>query len=226
MNIRRRLEQEADSKYQKFSASLIPNIDNVLGVRIPVLRKLAKEIIKNSNIEDFLKTSKFKYMEEYALKGILIGLLKSSCDDVLSYVKNFVPTIDNWAVCDTFCSSLKFTSNNLEIVWDFLQPYFSSKNEFEIRFAYVMLLNYYLNDEYIDKVLKLIDLFKDDRYYAQMSVAWLVSICYIKYPQKTEEYLRKLKLDNWTYNKSIQKICESLKVDKVTKKYLKQFKRQ
>lgn len=225
MNIRKELEALSEKDYQKFSASLIPNINNVLGVRTPILRKLSKEILKNKNCEKFLKTNQFKYMEEYMLKGMVIGLLKNPVEEVLVYVKEFVPTIDNWAVCDCFCCSLKITNKNLDAVWDFLQPYFKSNKEFEIRFAYVMLLNYYLQDEYIDNVLKLIDNFKDDRYYAQMAVAWLVSICYIKYPDRTEQYLKKSKLDTWTYNKSIQKICESLKVGKETKEKLKLMKK-
>ena len=225
MDILERLEKEADKNYQKFSSSLLPNINNVLGVRLPILRKLAKEIVKENKFKSFLSEKKHKYMEEYMLKGMVIGLLKDPVEEIINYIRLFVPQIDNWAVCDSFCNSLKFTKNNLEKVWDFLQPYFESSSEYEIRFAYVMLLNYYLNDEYIDKVLFLIDKFKDDRYYAKMGVAWLVSICYIKYPLKTEQYLKNSKLDEWTYNKSIQKICESIKVEKNIKMKLKKLKK-
>ena len=225
MNILKRLEKEADKNYQKFSSSLLPNINNVLGVRLPILRKLAKEILKENNYKKFLNAKSFKYMEEYMLKGMLIGLLKEPVEEIINYIRLFISQIDNWAVCDSFCNSLKFTKNNLEKIWDFLQPYFESSSEYEIRFAYVMLLNYYLKDEYIDRVLLLVDKFKDNRYYAKMGVAWLVSICYIKYPLKTEEYLKNSKLDKWTYNKSIQKICESLKIDKETKIKLRMMKR-
>lgn len=224
MNIRKRLEKEADKKFQKFTAALIPNIDNVLGVRTPVLRKIAKELYKSGEFA-FMFELQAQYMEENMLKGMIIGLFKKPAEDVLSYVQDFVPTIDNWAVCDNFCCSLKMTKDNLSLVWNFIQPYFKSDKEFEIRFAYVMLLNYYLVDEYIDKVLNIVDEFNDDRYYAQMAVAWLVSICYIKYPKKTEKYLKKSNLNDWTYNKSIQKICESLKVDKKTKSQLKLMKK-
>ena len=224
MDIRKRLEKQADKKFQKFTAALIPNIDNVLGVRTPILRKMAKELYKSGEFALVFETQP-KYMEENMLKAMIIGFFKKPAKDVLSYVQNFVPTIDNWAVCDCFCCNLKITKDNLNLVWNFLQPYFKSEKEFEIRFAYVMLLNYYLVDDYVDRVLKLVDEFKDDRYYAQMAVAWLVSICYIKYPNKTEKYLKKSKLDNWTYNKSIQKICESLKIDKQTKERLKLMKK-
>ena len=135
MNIRTRLEELSEKDYQKFSASLLPNIDNVLGVRLPVLRKLSKEILKNKDCERFLRTTKFKCMEEYMLKGMVIGLLKKPIDEILLYVEEFVPLIDNWSVCDSFCCGLKITKDNLESVFDFLLPYFKSKNEYEIRFA-------------------------------------------------------------------------------------------
>ncbi len=225
MDILNRLEKESDKDYQKYISSLLPNIDNVLGVRLPILRKLAKEILKENKFKSFLYAKKHKYMEEYMLKGILIGLLNAPVCEIINYIKLFVPQIDNWAVCDSFCNSLKFTQHNLKEIWDFLQPYFESSSEYEIRFAFVMLINYYLSDEYIDKVFLLVDKFKDDRYYTKMSVAWLVSTCYIKYPLRTEKYLTKAKLDRWTYNKSIQKICESLKIDKETKIKLKRMKR-
>ena len=225
MNIRKRLEKEADKKFQKFTATLIPNIDNVLGVRTPILRKMAKELYLSGEFIELFDNNDFKYMEEYMLKGMLIGLFKKQIDEVLIYVKDFVPTIDNWAVCDNFCCSLKITKENLGLFFDFIQPYFSSDKEFEIRFAYVMLLNYYLNDEYIDRVFEIIDKFNDDRYYSQMAVAWLVSMCYIKFPNKTEQYLKNSKLDDWTFNKSIQKISESLKINVKTKAKLKKLKR-
>lgn len=224
MEIRKRLEKEADEKYQKFSASLIPNINNVLGVRVPVLRKIAKELYKTGEYSEFFNALA-KYMEENLLKGMIIGLMKAPIEKVLPFVRDFVPLIDNWEVCDNFCSGLKVVEEDLELFWNFVQPYFSSKNEYDIRFAYVMLLNYYVIDDYIDKIFMIVDEFKDDRYYAKMAVAWLLSICYVKYPQKTEKYLKNSKLDDWTFNKSIQKICESLRVDKETKNNLKKLKR-
>lgn len=221
MNIKELLKKEADERYREFTSSLIPNINNVLGVRTPFLRKLSKKLAKENNYQDILKSKKFEYMEEYMLKGMIIGLLNKPIEEVLGYTTEFISQINNWAVCDSFCCSLKITKSNLKVVWDFIQPFFKSNQEYNLRFAYVMLLNYYVQDKYIDEVLKLIDEFNDDRYYSQMAVAWLVSICYIKYPEKTEKYLKFSKLNKWTYNKSIQKICESLKIDKTTKQRLK-----
>ena len=226
MDIRQRLINESEKDFQKFSASLIPNINNVLGVRLPKLRKIAKEIYKSGDWQEFINRSDFEYMEEVMLQGMVIGFIKQPPEKLLQLVKNFIPQIDNWAVCDTFCNSIKFVSDNKNLVWEFIQPYFKSKNEYDIRFAYVILLSYYIDIEFIDRVFKLIDEFKDERYYTKMAAAWALSICYIKFPEKTLDYLNNSNLDNWTFNKSIQKICESLRVDKQTKNMLKYLKRK
>lgn len=226
MNIEKRLLEEAEKEFKRFTASLIPNIDNILGVRLPVLRTIAKEIYKSGEWEDFFKQKNTKYMEEIMLQGMVIGLVKKNPEEILLLVKDFIPKINNWAVCDTFCNSLKFTEKNKELVWNFIQPYFKSTKEYDIRFGYVMILSHFIEDAYIERILKLIDMFKDERYYAKMGVAWALSICYVKFPEKTLEYLKKSKLDNWTFNKSIQKICESLRVDKNTKSMLKCLKRR
>lgn len=226
MNVKQKLLEKAEEKYRKFSQSLIPNIDSVLGVRLPVLRKIAKEIYKSDNWKDFLKQNDFEYMEEVMLQAMVIGLVKDSPENILAMVKDFVPKINNWSVCDCFCTGLKFTQKHKKLVWDFIQPYFKSCEEYNIRLAYVMLLEYFVDENYIDECLKCIDEFKDDRYYAQMACAWALSICYIKFPEKTLKYLKKSKLDNWTFNKGIQKICESLRVDKSAKTMLKCLKRR
>lgn len=226
MNIKQRLLDDSEKDFQQFSAALIPNIRNVLGVRLPKLRKIAKEIYKSGEWENFIKQNKFEYMEEVMLQGMVIGLVKLPPEKILELVKNFIPKINNWSVCDSFCNSLKFTQQNKHLVWEFIQPYFKSTNEYDIRFAYVMLISYYIDTEFISDVLKLIDEFKDERYYARMAAAWALSICYTKFPEKTFEYLKKSKLDDWTFNKSIQKICESLRVDKSTKNMLKYLKRK
>ena len=226
MDIKLQILEKAENDYKEFFSSLIPNINNVLGVRLPVLRKIAKEIYKSGKWEDFIKQTDCQYMEEIMLQGMVIGLVRKSPEEILELVKDFVPKINNWAVCDTFCVGLIITNKNKELVWDFIQPYFKSKEEYDIRFGYVMLLSYFIDNDYIDRVLDLIDNFRDERYYSRMAVAWALSICYVKQPEKTLEYLKTSKLDNWTFNKSIQKICESLRVDKSTKNMLKCLKRK
>ncbi len=225
MNIKQRLSDEAEKDYKKFSAGLIPNINNVLGVRLPVLRKIAKEIYLNENWQEVLDCDNCDYMEEIMLQGMIIGLIKAEPEKILEYVEKFVPKIDNWAVCDSFCNSLKFTKKNKKLVWKFIQPYLKSKKEYHLRFGYVMILSHFIEEDYIDEILKLTDEFIDERYYAQMAVAWMVSVCFVKFPEQTMEYLKYSKLNKTTYNKSLQKILESLRVSEKTKLLLKKMKR-
>lgn len=222
--IRKKLFKEANKDYKKFSEMIMPDADNILGVKIPVLHKFAKEIYRTEDWQKFLKKTP-EFWEEIMLQAFVIGEIKDKPEEILKYVKTFIPKLNGWGVCDCFCSSLKFTKKNKKLVWQFIQPYFNSKKEYEKRFAYVMLLTYFIDNEYIDKCLEHIDNFCDERYYARMGTAWALSICYIKFPPKTLNYLKKSNLDKWTFNKSIQKICESLRIDKTTKTFLKTLKK-
>ncbi|MBD5639041.1 DNA alkylation repair protein [Clostridium botulinum] len=223
--IRDQIFELADEKYQKFSSSLLPNTDNILGVRLPQLRKLAKAIAKE-DWREFMANYDSKYFEEIMLQGLVLGYAKADIEEILQYVADFVPKIHNWSVCDSFCAGLKFTKNNMERVWNFIQPFLSSNKEFEVRFGVVMLLDFYINDKYIDEVIKSLDAIKHPGYYAKMAVAWTISICYIKFPKQTMEYLKNNTLDDFTYNKSLQKITESLRVDKETKIIIKSMKKK
>ena len=211
--IRKILLENSDEKYRKFSSSLIPNTDNLLGIRIPFLRKFAKSIAKTC-AEEFLREKNCEYFEETMLQGMVIGLVKTDIAQRFELIKDFLPKIQNWSVCDSFCSGLKFVKGNEKEVLEFIKPYIKSEKEFEVRFAAVMLLNYYVNDEYIDETLKLLDEFIHEAYYAKMAVAWAISICYINYPDKTFEFLKRTKISPWVFNKSIQKITESIKIGK------------
>lgn len=223
--IREQLFELADEKYRQFQSGLCPNTDHIIGVRLPFLRKLAKEIAKG-DWRDYLKYSNDLYFEEVMLMGMVIGYVKTDTEEILKYVEEFIPKIDNWSVCDSFCTGLKFIKTNKNRVWDFLQPYLFSKAEFHIRFGVVMLLNYYIEDDYIDRVIDKLGRIKHEGYYVKMAVAWAISACYVKYDIKTINFLEKNELDDFTYNKAIQKIIESLQVDKETKAMLKTMKRK
>ena len=110
-------------------------------------------------------------------------------------------------------------------MWEFLEQFINSKNEYEIRFALVMYLNYFLTDEYIDEILQKIDKITSKEYYVQMAIAWLLSFAYIKQKEKTEKYLLQNNLDEFTQNKAIQKICESFRVSSEDKEKLRKYKK-
>lgn len=223
--IKAQLRELAEEEYQVFSAGLLPNISNILGVRLPLLRKMAKQITK-ADWREYLRTAKEDSFEEIMLQGMVISCARCSAEERLSYIRGFVPKINNWSVCDSFCSGLNFTKENREQVWEFLQPYIWSEREFEIRFAVVMLLFYYSDEDHIKAVLVILDSVRHDGYYVKMAVAWAVSICFIKLPEQTLPYLKDNHLDDFTYNKSLQKITESNRVDQETKRLIRLMKRK
>lgn len=223
--VREQIFELADAEYREFQTKLCPGIPNIIGVRVPALRKLAKQIAKG-DWQTYMKEAQDEYYEEIMLQGMVLGYTKADIDYILSYVDAFVPKIDNWATCDVFCSGLKITNLHMEDVWKYLQKYLKSTEEFELRYAVVMILSFYIQEDYIDRIFEITDGIKHDGYYVKMAVAWLISICYIKFPEKTMQYLKDNSLDDFTYNKALQKIIESLRVDKETKNNLRSMKRK
>ena len=223
--IRQQLQELAEEEYRLFSGKLLPDIDNILGVRLPLLRGMAKQLVKQ-DWRAYLLTAQDDSMEEIMLQGMVIGYARCAPEERLEFIRGFVPKINNWSVCDSFCNGLKFTEKNKELVWDFLQPYTQSDKEYEVRFAVVMLLCHFLDEEYIDRVFPVFDSVTHPGYYVKMAVAWAVSACYVRFPQQTMAYLQKNRLDDVTYNKALQKITESLKVDKATKEKIRAMKRK
>lgn len=224
-NIKEKLFELADEEYKKFQGSLCPGTNNIIGIKVPILRKLAREIAKG-DWKEYLQNAKDDYYEEVMLQGMVIGLAKMEFEERIKYVKVFIPKIDNWAVCDVTCAGFKFTKKNMKEVWEFLKPYVSSNKEFEIRFAVVMLLGFYITEEYISNVLEILNNIHHDGYYVKMAVAWAISICYIKFPEETLKLLEKNNLDTFTYNKALQKIIESYRVSKEEKDKIRKMKRE
>lgn len=223
-DVRKRIKLEAEEKYQKFSSSLLPGVKNVAGVRLPILRKIAREIYK-SDWQTFLDNNSFEFMEEKMLKGMVIGLLKEPSNIIFSYIEKFIPNIDNWAICDSFCCGLKFINKHKNETWNFIQKYLNSTKEYEIRFGAVIILNFFVEEDYIDQALKTLCKIKTNDYYAQMAIAWALSICYIKFEEKTLNQILKSKMDKFIFNKTIQKIIESNRISKETKSKLKLLKK-
>lgn len=197
----------------------------MLGVSIPKIRKLAKEIVKD-NPEEYLKNPEEDYYEELMLQALVIANLKIDLEKKKEYIINFVPKINCWAVCDSFCAGLKDADKNLEFFWKIISKYFKSKKEYEIRFAVVMLLDHYVKEEYVNEIFKVIDNIKNEEYYVEMGIAWLVAELYIKFPKQTMKYLKNCNLNKFTYNKALQKARESYRVSKEEKEILNKMKKK
>ena len=220
------IQNISDEKYREFHKSICPGVDQIIGVRIPKLRNYAKELLKKYKCQDLLNILEDEYYEEIMLKGMLIGLnQKENIEETIKRIKKFVPEINNWAICDTFCAGLKTTKKNKEKIWEIIKKYLESKQEFEIRFAVVMILDYYIEEKYLKEIYKICDKIKHEGYYVKMAVAWCLSICLIKYYDQTIEYLNNCHLDDFTYQKSIQKAIESYRITKEQKEELKEMKK-
>ena len=223
--IRNKIEELADGKYKKFHTGLCPNSNEIVGVRVPLLRELAKEIVSEGNVERYLENALDNSYEEILLQGIVLGIWKTTIESFTKYLEKFIPKINSWAVCDVAVAGFKITKKNMEYMWHFIQKYLKSKNEFELRFSIVMMLDFYLTDEYIDEVLQILNNIKHKGYYVKMAVAWTLQVAFVKFPERTMELLEDNKLDDWTHNKALQKIIESYRVDDETKSIIKTMKR-
>lgn len=225
-DLKEKLFELADEKYRDFSKGLNPGCKPMIGVRIPVLRGIAKDI-KEEDFKTYLKEGSEEYFEELILKGMVIGYCKADIDEKLEMAGEFIPKINDWSINDTFCAGFKCAKKNQEKVYKFLMQYVRSEKEFEQRVVAVMLMNYFLTEEYIDRVLKVLDSLKHEGYYTKMGVAWAIATAYAKFPEKTHEYMKNGNtLDDFTYNKSIRKMIESYRVTDEAKVELRKMLRK
>lgn len=223
MTLREQLLEMAEPAYRDFTMPLMPGVEHVIGIRVPKLRLLAREIVRG-DWRSYLDTAEDLYFEERLLQGLVIGLAKCDPAEKLRRVARFVPKIDNWALCDLFCWRLKAAER--EPMWGFIRPYFRSGHEFELRFAAAMGLSNFVDAEHLDALLAHLDACRHEGYYARMGVAWALSVCYVKFPERTAEYLHRSSLDDWTYDKALQKIVESRRVSADDKTMIRSLKRR
>ena len=160
--IRRRLEELAEPGYRDFNCKLLPGVEDMLGVRTPALRRLAREIAKGDwrGYVDQVRTAWQQgetCHEERLLWGMVVGAGAGAWEEASAYIRDFVPVIDNWAVCDSFCGTLKITGKHKEEMWELLAPYLDSELEYECRFGAVMLLDYFIDEDYVKDGAVVID---------------------------------------------------------------------
>lgn len=221
----------ADEKYRKFTLNLIPNYKYVIGIKSPILKNIVKNISKENYknyfkvFDDLTKEKNLFYHEEKIIYAYIISYKKEDIKIKLKRIDMFIKLIDNWAICDAACSSFKFIQKNKEDFYSYLMTKIKTKNMWEQRFILVSLLDYYIEEKYLDEIFKIIEKIKSNEYYVNMAKAWLLSICYVKFPKETFEFLKNSNLDTWTINKSIQKIRESTRVSKEDKEKILKLKK-
>ncbi len=221
MNLSNELEKLTDTTYLKTNKTTIPTNWPMLGVRIPEIKKLVQKIPKEE-IPNYLET-KSENHEEILARGFLIARLPY--EEMLKYFDSQIALFDNWCTVDTFCAALRKSVKKNEA--DFLErkvkPLLKSQKEFETRTGLVCLLDLFMSEEYLSTIFESIESLKDrNEYYVKMAIAWLLAECYIKFRSKTEVFMHKTKLNDWTYKKTISKICDSYRVDEIDKRILKE----
>ncbi len=215
------LNNFSDSKYQSFNQKIITTKYNMLGIKIPLLRKISKDIMKK-DYQSFLKFPNI-YYEIVLLKGLIIGNIKD-LNETMSYFYDYLDLIDNWALNDTFCSSLKIVKENKEFFLQVIDNLLKSNKEYYVRVGLILLLNYYIEEKYLSLIFNYLDNLKSDLYYINMGEAWLLCEIFTKYPKVTINYLDKHKLNNFTINKTVSKIRDSYKINKEYKDYVLKYK--
>ncbi len=224
MTLRDQLLEMADPAYRDFNARIIPNAGEMLGIRIPQLRELARQIARSDQWREFVAATGCRYFEERMLQGLVIGYARCPIEEKLDLVARFVPRIDNWALCDCFCWRLRASERGP--MWRFIQPYFRATAEYDIRFAVVMATGNFVDREHLAPLLERLGECRCEAYYASMGVAWAVSVCFAKFPRETMEWLGKeCPLDGQTYNRTLQKIIESRRVSDTDKALIRTMKR-
>lgn len=211
---------------EKVKEALIGIKRTKFGISVPELRKFARRIAKE-NYDEFLSTNDYSSFELKLLHAFVIGYIKADINTLLKYFEAFIPLVDDWAVNDSLCQNFRIARDYQKEVWEFLMKYKDSSKEFESRIVAVVLLSHYLNDEYVDKVIEVLDCLSTNDYYSQMGVAWAIATVMGKYPEKCLSYLQtdKCRLDKITYNKSLQKIRESFRVSNEIKLQTKSMKK-
>lgn len=212
----------SDSAYKDFNSRIIPDTPHAYGIRMPIIRDIAKKIGKG-NAYAFLACKKGDYHEERVIEGIVMAQIKCGYDEMLGMMKRFTDGIYNWAICDSV--SFKGLKKHLDEFLNDIDWFIYNENPWAQRFGFSCLLEFYLDDKYIDTVLKYVNSVNSDFYYVSMMQAWLVATAAAKCRDKTMAFLRDNSMNDFTQNMSIKKMRESYRISKEDKQYILQFKR-
>lgn len=224
MDMQQRLNALAEPDFAAFQQKLIETQYPILGVRMPALRKLARELTKEEGWRSFVQAQNFSSYEEVMLAGLVIAGAKCQEEERISLLLGFLPNIDNWAICDCVASSLKNAPKKRALYLSFIDENLRSSREFSVRFSLVMLLDHFVEQDMLPRIFAATDSLCQDGYYVKMGAAWLLSVCYVKFPAETMAYLKNNTLDKFTYNKTLQKIVESNRVGQETKSRIRAMK--
>jgi 3-methyladenine DNA glycosylase AlkD len=213
-----------DLKYKEFHSSLVLNSKyEMIGIRLPIMRSIAKEIAKSS-IFDYLELVEEKYYEEVMIEGLVISHIKDE-KDFFKYFKKYINKIDNWALCDSFCNSIKIVEKYEDKYFSYATKLSLDKKEFTSRVGLVMILNHFINSNNLNDIFDTLNNITSDKFYVNMAEAWLICEMYTKYKEETRLFLEKNNLNKFTQNKAISKIHDSYRVSKEEKELLNKLRK-
>ena len=218
-----RLLSLQDASYKDFHSKLIPDVKNerIIGVRLPYIRSLAKELVKQNNISGFLESLPHSYYEENNLHACILNEIRDI--DVLLYeLERFLPFVDNWATCDSLRPVIlkKYPARLLE----FIRTCLKSQEEYTIRFGIEMLMVHFLDDKFLPQYAFAVAEIRSDRYYVNMMIAWYFATALAMQWDSTIGFIEDNRLPVWVHNKTITKACESYRISKDKKEYLKKLR--
>ena len=212
-----------DTEYQTFQSKLMPTIppETVIGVRTPLLRKLAKELAGTPQAEHFLQSLPHRYYEENNLHAFHIEQIRDY-DTALAETERFLPYINNWATCDCFCPKV-FAKHKAELLIP-LRRWLGSDQTYTVRYAMGMLMRYYLDEDFQPEYLAWVAGVHSEEYYLNMMRAWYFATALAKQPDAALPWLTDRRLDVWTHNKTIQKAAESYRIPPEMKQQLRELR--
>lgn len=212
------IEENSEPDYAVFSSKLVPGKRlEMVGVRIPKLRKLAKDIIKEGSWMDVLEDNPVNF-EEHLLRSLLIATAPVELDERIAMTEEFLPTVDNWSVCDAFSGSWSFKKADSERAWEYLSSLIDSQQPWRMRFSLISRMSSFKDPEHSAMIVDDIISHDNPEYYYRMGAAWAFSFCFIRNREYSLNALESGKMEPWTQNKSIQKIRESFRVSTEDKK--------
>lgn len=211
-----------DKKYRDFNAKLIPTVDKstVIGVRIPDLRKYAKELHKNGQGADFIKKLPHKYFEENNLHAFLIEKI-TDFDSVVNELDRFLPYVDNWATCDSM--NPKVLAQYPEKTKEQALRWICSEHTYTVRYGIGLLMRYFLDDNFTTDILETVATIRSDEYYVNMMIAWFFATVLAKQYDAAIPYITEYRLDKWCHNKTIRKAIESYRITDDQKCFLRKY---
>ena len=219
----RKMYELQDLKYRDMQIRIIPTVEpeSVIGVRTPVLRAMAKELLKAGEYKDFLEDLPHKYFEENQLHAFIISGIKD-LRECMEELEKFLPYVDNWATCDQM--SPKIFKKHREVLFAHIKEWIRSDKTYTVRFGVGMLMEHFLDDDYDSKYPEMIAGLRSEEYYVNMMIAWYFATALAKQYESILPYIEQKRLDDWTHNKAIQKSLESRRIGDEQKLYLKSLK--